>query len=99
MKFCHHQEDALGLKTELRYFKDVVTGREIDFIVLQKNKPLFAVECKSGDRELSKSLSPLGRKLKIPRLYQVHRGTKDYGLESDGSVLPFTTFCRELGLP
>ncbi|MBL7689079.1 MAG: ATP-binding protein [Bdellovibrionaceae bacterium] len=99
LKFCHHQEDALGLKTELRYFKDVVTGREIDFIVLQKNKPLFAVECKSGDRELSKSLSLLGRKLKIPRLYQVHRGKKDYGLESEGRVLPFTTFCRELGLP
>lgn len=99
LKFCHHQEDTLGLKTELRYFKDVVTGREIDFIVLQKNKPLFAVECKSGERELSKALSSLGQKLKIPRLYQVHRGKKDYGLESEGRVLPFTTFCRELNLP
>jgi predicted AAA+ superfamily ATPase len=99
LKYCHYREDTEGLKTELRYFKDVVTGREIDFVVLQKNKPLFAVECKTGERELSKALSTLGSKLQIPRLFQVHRGKKDFGKESSGRVLPFTTFCRELHLP
>lgn len=99
LKFCHFQEDTLGLKTELRYFKNVVTRQEIDFIVLQKNKPLFAVECKSGEKNLSKSLVNDGKKLKIDRLYQVHLGQKDYGHEKTGRVLPFTTFCKELGLP
>lgn len=99
LKYCHFQEDTLGLKTELRYFKDVVTEKEIDFIVLQKNKPLFAVECKSGERELSKSLVKNGKRLKIDRLYQVHLGKKDYGHESTGRVLPFLTFCKELQLP
>ncbi len=99
LKFCHFEEDTKGIKTELRYFKDVVTGKEIDFIVLQKNKPLFAVECKAGERALSKSLTTNGRRLGIHQLYQVHMGQRDYGTESTGRVLPFSTFCKELGLP
>lgn len=99
LKFCHFQEDTLGLKTELRYFKDVVTEKEIDFIVLQKNKPLFAVECKTGEKNLSSSLVHNGQRLKIPKLYQVHQGTKDFGHESFGRVLPFIVFCKELGMP
>jgi predicted AAA+ superfamily ATPase len=99
LKFCHYEEDTKGLKTELRYFRDVVTEKEIDFIVLQKNKPLFAVECKKGERELSPSLVTNGRRLKIEKLYQVHLGKRDFGKEQTGRVLPFTTFCRELGMP
>lgn len=99
LKFCHFQEDVLGLKTELRYFRDVVTEREIDFIVLQKGKPLFAVECKSGDSQLSKYFVANGLRLKIPKLYQVHLGTSDRGQESTGRLLPFTTFCKELNMP
>lgn len=98
LKFCHFQEDTKGIKTELRYFKDVVTEKEIDFIVLQKNKPVFAVECKSGERQLSKSLVQNSKRLNIKQIYQVHLGTKDYGKEDSGRVLPFTTFCKELGL-
>jgi predicted AAA+ superfamily ATPase len=99
LKFCHYQEDTQGLKTELRYLKDVVTEKEIDFIVLQKGKPLFCVECKSGERELSKSLVHISSRLKIPKIYQVHLGKKDYGNENQGRVLPFKTFCQELEMP
>lgn len=99
LKFCHHEEDSKGIKTELRYFKDVVTEREIDFIVMQKGKPLFAVECKTGEHSLSKSLSHNGIRLRIPKLYQVHMGTKDFGEESTGRVLPFVTFCKEVSMP
>lgn len=99
LKYCHHEEDTKGLKTELRYFRDVVTEKEIDFIVLQKGKPLFAVECKTGEGQLSKSLKDNGYRLKIPKLFQVHQGTRDFGDESHGRVLPFITFCKELGLP
>lgn len=99
LKYCHFQEDTQGIKTELRYFKDVVTEREIDFVVLQKGKPLFAVECKTGEQELSKSLTQNAKRLKLDRLYQVHLGQKDYGHESTGRVLPFHVFCRELEMP
>lgn len=99
LKFCHFQEDTLGIKTELRYFKNIVSEKEIDFIVLQKNKPLFAVECKTGESNLAKNLVLDGKRLKIPKLYQVHLGTKDYGHEKDGRVLPFTQFCKIEKIP
>lgn len=99
LKFCHFQEDTLGLKTELRYFKNTVNEKEIDFIVLQKNKPLFAVECKTGEAGLAKNLVLDGARLKIPKLYQVHLGTKDFGDEKSGRVLPFTRFCKIENIP
>jgi len=34
----------------------------------------------------------------IPAFYQIHTGNRDY-LSGGVRVLPFTTFCRELGLP
>lgn len=99
LKFCHHQEDTLGLKTELRYFKNTITEKEIDFIVLQKNKPLFAVECKTGESGLAKNLILDGKRLAIPKLYQIHMGTKDYGHEKTGRVLPFIKFCSIENIP
>ncbi len=36
----------------------------------------------------------------IPRFYQVHLGSTDFGdADSDTRVLPFATFCTELALP
>lgn len=99
LKFCHYQEDTLGIKTELRYFKNTITEKEIDFIVLQKNKPLFAVECKTGESGLAKNLVTDGKRLAIPKLYQVHMGTKDYGHEKTGRVLPFIKFCSIENIP
>lgn len=99
LKFCHFQEDTKGIKTELRYFKNTITEKEIDFIVLQKGKPLFAVECKTGEREISKSLLLDGKRLQIPKLYQVHRQSKDYGVAETGRVLPFIRFCEIEKIP
>jgi hypothetical protein len=99
LKFCHFQNDTLGLKTELRYYKNTVTEKEIDFIVLQKNKPLFAVECKTGEKDISKTLVNDGKRLGIPKLFQVHLGKKESGHESTGKILPFTVFCKELNIP
>lgn len=99
LKFCHFQEDTLGIKTELRYFKNTITEKEIDFIILQKNKPLFAVECKTGDKEISKSLLLDGKRLQIPKLYQVHMQSKDYGVAESGRVLPLTKFCELEAIP
>jgi predicted AAA+ superfamily ATPase len=99
LKFCHFQEDTLGIKTELRYFRNIVTEKEIDFVVLQKNKPLYAVECKTGDREISKALLSDGKRLKIPKLYQVHMKDKDYGRSDSVRVLPFSKFCELENIP
>lgn len=48
---------------------------------------------------ISKSLVMNGKRLGIPRLFQVHTRTKDYGDDKTGRVLPFEKFCLELGMP
>lgn len=52
LKYCHFVEDTEGHRMELRYLRDADL-RELDFVVLKDKKPLFAVECKTGERGLS----------------------------------------------
>lgn len=98
LKYCHYREDTEGYKMELRFLRDT-DKREVDFVVLQNKKPLFAVECKTGERVLSNHIKYFAERTNIPSFYQVHQGTKDYGKEATGRVLPFIKFCKELGLP
>lgn len=96
LKFCHYHEDIFGEKMELCFLKDVEGGKELDFVVLKNKKPLLAVECKTGEASLSPHLSFYQQRLKIPRVYQVHLGKKDFGFaEKGGRVLPFHKFCLE----
>jgi len=94
LKYCHYMEDTLGYKMELRYLKDV-DSREVDFVVLRDKKPQFGVECKTGDRAISKHIRYFKSRTSIPQFYQVHLGEQDY--EEPGiRVLPFESFCRQL---
>ncbi len=97
LKYCHYIEDTQGYTMELRYLRDTDL-REIDFVVLKNKKPIFAVECKTGDKSLSPHISYFRERTNIPEFYQVHMGQKDFGTNSSGRVLPFTQFCKELGL-
>ncbi|MCM2324631.1 MAG: hypothetical protein NDJ90_15330 [Oligoflexia bacterium] len=57
------------------------------------------MECKSGERALSPAITYFKDRLGIPKVYQVHRGTKNYGNASTtGQVLPFIEFCKLEGL-
>jgi predicted AAA+ superfamily ATPase len=94
LKYCHFLEDSQGFKMELRYLRDI-NGHEIDFIVTKDKKPLFAVECKSGEKALSPHIPFFKDRTKIPKFYQVHLGTKDYGHAATGRALPFWKFCLE----
>ncbi len=97
LKYCHHIEDTEGHVMSLRFIRDT-DRREVDFVVLQGKKPLFAVECKSGDKNLNPAIKYFKERTNIPEFYQVHLGTRDYLI--DGTrVLPFATFCRMLKLP
>ena len=98
LKYCHLQEDAKGEQMELRFLRDH-NRREIDFIVLQEKRPLFAVECKTGEKNVSKHLSYFAKRTDIPAFYQVHLGHKDYEIQDIRTrVLPFPTLCRLLKL-
>lgn len=97
LKYCHYLEDTAGHKMELRYIKDV-DGREIDFVVLKNNKPIFAVECKTGEKNISKHLYYFRDKTDIPVFYQVHFGKAKFS-DKNIHVLPFTDFCKLEKLP
>ncbi|MFZ4403976.1 MAG: ATP-binding protein [Pseudobdellovibrionaceae bacterium] len=97
LKMCHFLEDTEGDRYELRYLRDT-DGHEVDFVVLKNKKALFAVECKTGESALSKSIHYFKEKLDIPEFYQIHLGKKDYGNAKNGRVLPFKVFCQEKNL-
>lgn len=97
LKFCHYKEDTDGYKMELRFLRDV-DGREIDFVVLQEGRPLFAVECKTGEGHMSKHVHYYKERTSIPKFYQVHLGERDYA-DKNCRVLPFSTFCKVEAMP
>ncbi len=96
MKYCDFMKDVHGERMELRYLRDI-DGREIDFVILKNNKPMMAVECKTGEKSASKWASYFRERTSIPTFYQVHQGTKDFGSATkDIRVLPLTVFCEEV---
>ena len=82
---------------ELRFIRDT-DRREVDFVVIRDNEPMFAVECKSGERAPSRAIIYFRQRTPIADFYQVHLGERDY-VSKGVRVLPFRTFCRELALP
>ena len=97
LKYCHWQEDVEGYRTELRFLRDT-DGREVDFVVMRSGKPVFAVECKTGDREASAAARYFAERTAIPVFYQVHLGDRSFR-SGQTIVLPFARFCEELKLP
>lgn len=97
LKYCHFMEDTEGLRMDLRFLRDT-DKREVDFVVLKEGNPLFAIECKTGERDINPSLYYFKERTQIPNFYQVHQGIKDY--EKKGiRMLPVHTLCKELLLP
>ncbi len=96
LKYCHLHEDTLGDEMELCFLRDN-RQREVDFVVLRAGKPIFAVECKSGERGVSKHLSYFSRRTDIPYFYQVHMGRDDYEVaDLHVRVIPFVRFVAEV---
>ncbi len=97
LKYCHFIEDTEGHAMELRFLRDT-DKREVDFVVLRDRKPLFAVECKSGERGVSPAIRYFAERTPIPRFFQVHLGGRHFETGTT-TVLPFRRFCQELSLP
>lgn len=94
LKLCHFWQDSLGHKSEVRYIRDE-TGKECDFVVIKDRKPIFAVECKLNDSQLSPSLKYFKEKLDIPKWYQVHMKTESKKIVApDLTILSFQDFCQ-----
>ncbi len=98
LKYCHFLEDTEGFKMELRFLRDT-DKREIDFVVLKNKKVLFAVECKTGERQVSPHIHYFKERTNIPKFYQVHLGSKHVELDKKTVIIPFWKFCFEKKLP
>ena len=55
LKWCCFLQDSEGRDMELRYFRDV-DRREVDFIIVEEDRPLQFIECKTSGRQVSPSL-------------------------------------------
>jgi predicted AAA+ superfamily ATPase len=55
LKWCQYRQDTKGEDLELRYFRDV-TGREVDFVITDKNKPVLAIEVKYDESSIAPAL-------------------------------------------
>ena len=93
LKFCHFREDTEGYKMELRYIRDT-DKREVDFIVLQDRLPLFAVECKVSEKNLSPHIKYFSERITIPKFYQVHMEEFQRQISDKITILPFLEFCK-----
>lgn len=97
LKYCHFMEDVEGYKMELRFLRNT-DKREIDFVILKNKKPLFAVECKTGEKSISPHLFYFKDRTTIPHFYQVHLGTLHRQVDDRISIMPFADFCKEVKL-
>lgn len=96
MKWVEYQVDTQGRELELRYFRDV-DGREVDFVVLERMRPIGFVECKLGDAPVAPGLRYLKRRFAdVPAWQIAATGSRDH-VDADGiRVAPATILLREL---
>jgi hypothetical protein len=83
LKWIHFQFDSEGRELELRYFRDV-DGREVDFVVTERRKPILMVEAKLAGGPLSPSLRYLEQRFPRCEAYQVHLRGRDESVTAEG---------------
>jgi len=88
LKWVHWNYDTQGEDWDLRYYRDPA-GREVDFVVTNKTKPILLLECKLSDDAINPALSYLKNKFPKTPAYQISlRGKKDYISENGIRVCP-----------
>jgi predicted AAA+ superfamily ATPase len=91
-KWVAFREDSLGINCELRYFRDV-DRREVDFVIMENEKPISFIECKWSDGDISKPLRYLKTRFPDCDAFQISAiGTKDYLSKEGIRVMPATKF-------
>ncbi|MES2504882.1 MAG: ATP-binding protein [Myxococcota bacterium] len=98
LKWVHYRQDCFGEDYDLRYFRDI-DGREVDFVVLKNRVPVWLVECKWNNAEVSPALLYLKAKFPMAEAYQISGiGTKDYVTPTGVRVCPALAFLSQLSL-
>lgn len=96
LKWVDHRQDTLGHDVELRYFRDT-DGREVDFVVTERNRPVLIVECKAASGDVDRSLRYLRTKFPDAEAWQVTAsGTKDFVTPDGIRVAPAIKLLEQL---
>jgi predicted AAA+ superfamily ATPase len=96
LKWVQFQQDTQGRDLELRYFRDV-EGREVDFVLAERRKPLTLIECKWADAEIDRSLRYLKARFPQCEAWQISAtGRKDYVSGEGIRVCPATELLKTL---
>jgi len=96
LKWVHFEQDTHARELELRYFRDT-DGREVDFVVTERGRPILLVEAKWSAGSLDPNLRYL--KLRYPGAdaWQVHAsGAKDFVSPEGVRVAPALSLLRTL---
>jgi predicted AAA+ superfamily ATPase len=96
LKWVHFEQDAAGRDLELRYFRDT-DGREVDFVVTERGRPVTLVECKWSDTDVDRGLRYLHQKFPAAEAWQISAvGRKDYQTPDGIRVAPALSFLSAL---
>jgi hypothetical protein len=96
LKWVHYQQDALGRDVELRYFRDT-DGREVDFVVAERRRPILLVEAKWADAGVDPNLRYLKTRFPAAAAWQVSAaGRKDFVSPEGIRVAPALALLRTL---
>lgn len=83
LKWVWHQEDTLGRDIHLRYFRDI-DKREVDFVIVEKNVPIIAIECKWGDDSISPALKYFKKRFSSCEAFQLTMEGKKEFVSAEG---------------
>ena len=97
LKYCHYQQDFYGEEYELRYLRDR-EKREVDFVVIKDQKPLFAVEVKIKNKDLSPHIKYFSERTNIPIFYQVSKEGEERQISDKIKITNFVQFSKKYGV-
>lgn len=96
LKWVHFRQDTCGEEIDLRYFRDV-EGKEVDFVLVERKKPLMFVECKWSDTPISPALRYLKKLFPACAAWQISAvGKKNFVDELGIRVAPATELLASL---
>jgi hypothetical protein len=96
LKHVYWLQDARGQDIDLRYFRDS-DAREVDFVLLENEKPTLFVECKYSQTTISPHLKYLHARYPKAQAIQVHyAGEKDYRSAEGIVVQPAWKFLKTI---
>ena len=96
LKWVHFQQDSQGRDLDLKFFRDT-DGREVDFIVTERDRPVLAVECKRSETRPDRSLRYWKKRFPQCSAWQVTTGGGKDFITPDGiRVCPALTFLNRL---